>query len=1070
MSTTLDLSPSLSSTSDLPHHRQQVDSPHLGDQQSDDGLNLCVEALSKHDTPSTVASVPSLDQTHMRRPSASSTATHFPSNCELRSPPPSIEGTPSPSQTPPLPANDTSSKPSASSTTQPSTIQSPWLALAASGGAMTPALEGPSLAPRGSPKLRQPFERLNLDCLEATWSSSNLRQETTESPSPPRATNGVAVPSGAICGGGRRTSLGAPISMGSSLAQRRAKGAAMSLGGLSGSQPSASSQYNGGASSSSTGSTSSYSASATSSSTSGASTSKLRPAPGTTLPSLLTADSTLVLDVRPHSCYQTSHLPAAHLLTVPSMLMLRPTFDMSRLLPMLASKAREAVARWREKSDIVIVDQDSTVAVEGGVLVGLSHKFEREGYAGRLWYVQGGQAALDNRPDIECVAGNATDDNNAPASDSSGTLGIGRLPRLAFQQGVTTAAASHRGDPFQTISLPLGSAPASDRRLGRSKLQPANPFFDNIRQNLELSHGGITERISLALPDAVKRRANELPKFLRNLVCMPDTDSQDVLAKQFYRLERGEQERLQGVMNVLSKGSRAQGLQQSPAAGAQALCADEIEKLMADGSDQGNYFPFSITAGVERGTKNRYKNIWPFDYSRVRLGSPADDDSDYINASFVQPRGTTRRYIATQGPLDSTYRDFWTLVWEQNVRVIVMLTKQFEGGLLKCGNYWQEQQYGDLNLRLVSQTGGEDEVEQKPTTGFDFGAAAAAPSRRGGNIHRTFELRHNACLDQPPRVVTQIQCVDWPDFDIPESPEILLNLMKEVDSVVAKTGLTGCGEDRCEFPPVVVHCSAGVGRTGSYILVDAISDGLRRELRSETSAFEEAPDVHPTEGPEENEDEMDVDIATNSSASTPEPEKPRPITQSHKRHRAATPLSSLKEPILEVLQSMRVQRMSLVQSLRQYLFVHRAIIANYLDIADDEARRRSSGYDTQSTLSRSSVATAATSVSASEDDSHIKRKPSSADLQPEVDTRLHTVAGLRLSEGSEGAVNLAKRASFKKRRGPNASSVPGTPQSAVSASSTTPATLTCPPLPTARSGSAATSPSMSSGQRRGRRE
>ncbi len=69
---------------------------------------------------------------------------------------------------------------------------------------------------------------------------------------------------------------------------------------------------------------------------------------------------------------------------------------------------------------------------------------------------------------------------------------------------------------------------------------------------------------------------------------------------------------------------------------------------------------------------DRYKNIWPYDFSRVRLASACDDDSDYINASFVQPRGTSRRYIATQGPMDATYRDFWALVWEQNVRVIVM--------------------------------------------------------------------------------------------------------------------------------------------------------------------------------------------------------------------------------------------------------------------------------------------------------------------------------------------------------------------------------------------------------------
>lgn len=103
-----------------------------------------------------------------------------------------------------------------------------------------------------------------------------------------------------------------------------------------------------------------------------------------------------------------------------------------------------------------------------------------------------------------------------------------------------------------------------------------------------------------------------------------------------------------------------------------------------------DYFPFSITAGVERGAKNRYvravvgralltlrrvryKNIWPYDFSRVRLAAKCHDDgSDYINANFIQPQGTTKRYIATQGPLDATFRDFWTLVWEQHVDVIVM--------------------------------------------------------------------------------------------------------------------------------------------------------------------------------------------------------------------------------------------------------------------------------------------------------------------------------------------------------------------------------------------------------------
>jgi hypothetical protein len=217
-------------------------------------------------------------------------------------------------------------------------------------------------------------------------------------------------------------------------------------------------------------------------------------------------------------------------------------------------------------------------------------------------------------------------------------------------------------------------------------LQPANPFFDNIRQNLELSHGGITERIPLQLPDDVSRRAREMPLFLSELVTMPSDQGAEKLANQFYEVELGEQRRLQSVMNwhAQDSGATLDGRNPSEAWTQQVKDKEEVTRMKAwtlaqqtgvqspdDEAEDDHYFPFSITAGVERGTKNRYKNIWPYDFSRVRLGSPVDD-SDYINASFVQPRGTTRRYIATQGPLDATYCDFWTLVWEQDIRVIVM--------------------------------------------------------------------------------------------------------------------------------------------------------------------------------------------------------------------------------------------------------------------------------------------------------------------------------------------------------------------------------------------------------------
>jgi len=282
----------------------------------------------------------------------------------------------------------------------------------------------------------------------------------------------------------------------------------------------------------------------------------------------------------------------------------------------------------------------------------------------------------------------------------SGSTGGGGMqsPSTTMSGGSRTPGLQLRLDPFDQQSTTQHSSPATSKKSSSyrghsamgdestaSTLQPANPFFDNIRQNMELSHGGITDRIPLGLPEEIKSRASELPSFLEPLATMSDKDASDVLARQFYQVELGEQKRLQAVMDwhTQDSGAMTNEKQAHQDRGQRSADREEVQRLASwgaaqlagehslDEADGAEYYPFSITAGVERGTKNRYKNIWPYDFSRVRLGSP-EDDSDYINASYIQPRGTSRRYIATQGPMDATYRDFWTLVWEQGVQVIAM--------------------------------------------------------------------------------------------------------------------------------------------------------------------------------------------------------------------------------------------------------------------------------------------------------------------------------------------------------------------------------------------------------------
>ena len=201
-------------------------------------------------------------------------------------------------------------------------------------------------------------------------------------------------------------------------------------------------------------------------------------------------------------------------------------------------------------------------------------------------------------------------------------------------------------------------------------LQPANPFFDNIRQNLELSHGGITERISLNLPPEVTSRAHELPAFLRDLVEKPSSETAAILAHEFENVERDEQKRLQSIMEWHSRGmkhideaakaARAHRRRdkqrrmsfQADAARAEERVARKVVRVQRTQSGMvhvkstevedlaevpEDYFPFSITAGVERGAKNRLV-IW----ARKRPWLTFCQVQEYLAVRFF-PRSARRQ-------------------------------------------------------------------------------------------------------------------------------------------------------------------------------------------------------------------------------------------------------------------------------------------------------------------------------------------------------------------------------------------------------------------------------------------
>ncbi|XP_074873288.1 tyrosine-protein phosphatase non-receptor type 12 isoform X2 [Carettochelys insculpta] len=185
--------------------------------------------------------------------------------------------------------------------------------------------------------------------------------------------------------------------------------------------------------------------------------------------------------------------------------------------------------------------------------------------------------------------------------------------------------------------------------------------------------------------------------------------------------------------------------------------------------------------------KNRYKDILPFDHSRVKLTlKTLPQDSDYINANFIKGVHGPKAYVATQGPLANTVVDFWRMIWEYNIAIIVMACREFEMGRKKCERYWPLY--------------GEETVTYGP-----FHISCEAEQARTDYYIRTLSLE----FQNENRRVYQFHYVNWPDHDVPSSFDSILDmisLMREYQEH--------------EDVPICIHCSAGCGRTGAICAID----------------------------------------------------------------------------------------------------------------------------------------------------------------------------------------------------------------------------------------------------------
>ncbi|KAL0489769.1 PTPN18 [Acrasis kona] len=242
----------------------------------------------------------------------------------------------------------------------------------------------------------------------------------------------------------------------------------------------------------------------------------------------------------------------------------------------------------------------------------------------------------------------------------------------------------------------------------------------------------------------------------------------------------------------------------------------EYNKLRVADNEKFNNKLEHFSSALRNMELNRYTDVLPNEHSRIKLHT-FEKSNDYINANFIPSTqlGSRTSYIVTQGPLDKTIGDFWNMIWQYDVPVVVMLASEIETGRIKCAKYWLDDGFKSFPLRSAVRVEGALTVHHVSTQN---------PSR--DIILRKVKLESQ----NDEKSVALLQYTGWPDHGVPSSTESFNQVLK-----VANELMTG-REDK----PMVVHCSAGIGRSGTFCAADSILQRMRDHMKRklDPSTFE----------------------------------------------------------------------------------------------------------------------------------------------------------------------------------------------------------------------------------------
>lgn len=387
-----------------------------------------------------------------------------------------------------------------------------------------------------------------------------------------------------------------------------------------------------------------------------------------------------------------------------------------------------------------------------------------------------------------------------------------------------------------------------------------------------------------------------VPRWFQDLAHEPKLE----MISQFQKIDLLEKKRLSHCLSNAYQPSRAQTASYAAANSCDTadlehsnrFCPSRwLDEYDSDEEDQN----ICVSSGVELGTKNRYKDIFPYEHTRVVLKKTmpvyqhhyANEIFDtYINANYLtnpfvrlqtppESDCLNVRYIATQAPLEATIHDFYTCILNNNVPLVLSLTDEFENGVEKCYKFWAEGNYDGIRIKLLQ----EHDLEL-PDVGPGVGPVTLRRIQIIYNENQTFET-------------LQIQVKDWPDLGVMVNPRQILEMIC-LKNIVIRQMFERHAYSHDHFPTILVHCSAGCGRTGTLCTLDTVLSNMSKfdSLKEEWIGRRDATEYNPW--------------------------SPRS---------AACLNSKLFDPVIITINKFRKQRISMVQNVNQYLFIYDCLLS-----------------------------------------------------------------------------------------------------------------------------------------------